>query len=279
MPGLTAPSDYSQEPPRHPSLLINAKASQFTIPFSLRVSQFFQTLITNRRRVFPFSVSDAIQCGATAFCLGCLLCHPLRFLLQEESRSDTHRRGHKQFGNLQTNAVDAATIVSWCKATIVVLLHSLHRGIRNKGGRCSLNYGCVEVTKTPKIDIVAVMLPKYNVTATLQCAGNRRTAMSKTKTVRGVGWNVSAIGNAIWGGAKLSDVLELVGIPKLTSVTQFGGRHVEFVSVDKCKEENGGPYKASIPLSQATNPEADVLLAYEMNGEVSGFDYAIFLQH
>lgn len=33
----------------------------------------------------------------------------------------------------------------------------------------------------------------------------------------------------------MSDVLELVGIPKLTSVTQFGGRHVEFVSVDKCK--------------------------------------------
>lgn len=45
------------------------------------------------------------------------------------------------------------------------------------------------------------------------------------------------------------------------------------------QEENGGPYKASIPLSQATNPEADVLLAYEMNGEVSTFDYAIFLQH
>ncbi|XP_015971927.1 sulfite oxidase isoform X2 [Arachis duranensis] len=117
------------------------------------------------------------------------------------------------------------------------------------------------------------MLPKYNVTATLQCAGNRRTAMSKTRTVKGVGWDVSAIGNAVWGGAKLSDVLELVGIPKLTSNTQFGGKHVEFVSVDKCKEEKGGPYKASIPLSQATNPEADVLLAYEMNGETLNRDH------
>lgn len=28
-----------------------------------------------------------------------------------------------------------------------------------------------------------------------QCAGNRRTAMSKTRTVKGVGWDVSAIGN------------------------------------------------------------------------------------
>ncbi|XP_023522051.1 sulfite oxidase-like [Cucurbita pepo subsp. pepo] len=113
------------------------------------------------------------------------------------------------------------------------------------------------------------MLPKYNVTVTLQCAGNRRTAMSKTRTVKGVGWDVSALGNAVWGGAKLADVLELVGIPKFSYSTQKGGKHVEFVSIDRCKEENGGPYKASIPLGQASNPEADVLLAYEMNGEVS----------
>ena len=38
-------------------------------------------------------------------------------------------------------------------------------------------------------------LPKFNVTATLQCAGNIRTAMSKVRKVRGVGWDVSAIGN------------------------------------------------------------------------------------
>lgn len=41
-----------------------------------------------------------------------------------------------------------------------------------------------------------------------------------------------------------------------------------FVELENHQEENGGPYKASIPLRQATNPEADVLLAYEMNGEV-----------
>ncbi|XP_010250747.1 PREDICTED: sulfite oxidase isoform X3 [Nelumbo nucifera] len=106
-----------------------------------------------------------------------------------------------------------------------------------------------------------------------KCAGNRRTAMSKVRTVKGVGWDVSAIGNAIWGGAKLADVLELVGIPKLTKSTPSGGKHVEFISVDMCKEENGGPYKASIPLIQATNPEADVLIAYEMNGEPLNRDH------
>ncbi|XP_043704204.1 sulfite oxidase isoform X1 [Telopea speciosissima] len=116
-------------------------------------------------------------------------------------------------------------------------------------------------------------LPKYNVTATLQCAGNRRTAMSNVRKVKGVGWDVAAIGNAVWGGARLADVLELVGIPKLAATTPSGGKHVEFTSVDKCKEENGGPYKASIPLKQATSPEADVLLAYEMNGEPLNRDH------
>jgi hypothetical protein len=44
--------------------------------------------------------------------------------------------------------------------------------------------------------------------------------------------------SAVWGGAKLADVLELIGIPKLTRVTKSGGKHVEFVSIDKCKVMN-----------------------------------------
>ena len=48
-------------------------------------------------------------------------------------------------------------------------------------------------------------------------------------------YNNSTCLSAVWGGAKLADVLELLGIPKLTSSTGLGGRHVEFVSVDRCK--------------------------------------------
>lgn len=39
----------------------------------------------------------------------------------------------------------------------------------------------------------------------------------------------------MWGGAKLADVLELLGVPKLSTTTSRGGKHVEFVSVDRCK--------------------------------------------
>ncbi|XP_028051796.1 sulfite oxidase isoform X4 [Camellia sinensis] len=195
MPGMTAPSDYSQEPPRHPCLKINAKEPfNAEPPRSALVSSYMTPVdFFYKRNHGPIPIVDDIE----RYCVSVtgLIDNPKQLFMKD---------------------------------------------IWN--------------------------LPKYNITATLQCAGNRRTAMSKTRTVKGVGWDVSAIGNAVWGGAKLVDVLELLGIPKLTSATSSGGKHVEFVSIDKCKEENGGPYKASIPLSQATNPEADVLLAYEMNG-------------
>lgn len=202
MPGLTAPSSYSQEPPRHPILQINSKEPfNAEPPRSALISSYVTPVdFFYKRNHGPIPIVDDIESYYVSIC------------------------------GLIENSKDL-----------------FMRDIR--------------------------MLPKYNITATLQCAGNRRTAMSKVRTVKGVGWDVSAIGNAVWSGAKLADVLELVGIPKLTSITRSGGKHVEFVSVDKCKEENGGPYKASIPLSQATNPEADVLLAYEMNGEPLNRDH------
>lgn len=202
MPGIKGPSDYSQEPTRHPCLQINAKEPfNAEPPRSALVSSYVTPVdLFYKRNHGPIPVVDDIERYCVSIC-----------------------------------------------------------GLVGNKKQLYMN----DIRK----------LPKYNITATLQCAGNRRTAMSKTRTVKGVGWDVSAIGNAVWGGAKLADVLELVGISKLTSTSQSGGKHVEFVSIDKCKEENGGPYKASIPLNQATNPEADVLLAYEMNGEPLNRDH------
>ncbi|KAK4483224.1 hypothetical protein RD792_010406 [Penstemon davidsonii] len=202
MPGLRAPSDYKEEPPRHPALAINSKE--------------------------PFN-------------------------------AEPHR---------------SALISSY--VTPVEFFYKRNHGpipIVDDVNKYSVSFtGLIDNQKELYMKDIW-KLPKYIVTATLQCAGNRRTAMSKSRKVRGVGWDISAIGNAVWSGAKLADVLELIGIPKYSHVTPRGGKHVEFVSIDKCKEENGGPYKASIPLIQATNPEADVLLAYEMNGETLNRDH------
>ncbi|KAJ3688592.1 hypothetical protein LUZ61_017756 [Rhynchospora tenuis] len=202
MPGLIGPSDYSQEPPRHPSLKINAKE-----PFNAEPTR-----------------QDLILSYIT----------PVDYF---------YKRNHGPIPIVED--IDRYSLA--IDGLVEKPIHLSMAQIR--------------------------LLPKYNVTATLQCAGNRRTAMSQQLKVRGVGWDISALGNAVWGGAKLSDVLELVGVSKFTSVTSAGGKHVEFISIDKCKEEKGGPYKASVPLSQATNPEADVLLAYEMNGEILNRDH------
>ncbi|KAL4655598.1 sulfite oxidase, mitochondrial [Arapaima gigas] len=102
--------------------------------------------------------------------------------------------------------------------------------------------------------------PKHTVTATLQCAGNRRMEMNQVKQVKGLSWGIAAIGNATWAGARLRDVLLEVGCKPGSNF-----QHVVFEGLDR--DVTGTAYEASIPISKAMSEEGDVLLAYEMNGE------------
>ncbi|XP_051933306.1 sulfite oxidase, mitochondrial [Hippocampus zosterae] len=104
--------------------------------------------------------------------------------------------------------------------------------------------------------------PKHTVTATLQCAGNRRSEMNAVKQVKGLNWGISAISNATWAGARLRDVLLAAGYD--ADAAQWA-RHVQFEGLDK--DVTGTTYGASIPVNKAIGEEGDVLLAYEMNGE------------
>ncbi len=103
---------------------------------------------------------------------------------------------------------------------------------------------------------------KQSVIATMTCAGNRRNEHSLIKPVSGVPWQAGAIGNAQWGGVRLSDLLKKAGI-------QTGAKHVWFEGVDEIKRSRGTiPFGASIPLEKAmsdsdTMPGA--LVVYEMN--------------
>lgn len=49
--------------------------------------------------------------------------------------------------------------------------------------------------------------PKHSVTATMQCAGNRRSEMNQIKMVKGLNWGAAAISTAEWTGVLLKDVL------------------------------------------------------------------------
>jgi sulfite oxidase len=97
------------------------------------------------------------------------------------------------------------------------------------------------------------------VTATLQCAGNRRAELAAVEPIPGeLPWGEEAIGNALWTGVPLARVLAEAGaLP--------GARHVAMTGLDET-ERHGHRFcfGGSIPLDKALSPE--VILAWEMNG-------------
>jgi sulfite oxidase len=98
------------------------------------------------------------------------------------------------------------------------------------------------------------------VTATLQCAGNRRAGLITIRDIPGEApWGPGATGTATWSGAALSDVLGVAG-------PLSGAAHVGFEGADLCPEAKPAQrFGGSIRLDKACRPE--VLLAWAMNGE------------
>ena len=104
-------------------------------------------------------------------------------------------------------------------------------------------------------------LPRHTIAATMECAGNGRSHLEPK--VKGVAWDIGAVGNAQWTGVLLRDVLERAGIAS-------DAREVVLEGADRgaIKEPPRPPgeihYARGLPLEKAN---ADVLLAFEMNGE------------
>jgi len=120
--------------------------------------------------------------------------------------------------------------------------------------------GLVERELKLSLGTLRQVFREHEVTATLQCAGNRRAGLVAVRDIPGEApWGPGATGTATWTGIALADVLALAGVLP-------GATHVGFVGADLC-----GPMKpperfaGSIPLDKACRPE--VLLAWGMNGE------------
>jgi len=102
--------------------------------------------------------------------------------------------------------------------------------------------------------------PEQKLTATLQCAGNRRRGFLEFGDIPGQHpWGATATSTAEWSGVRLSDVLR-------DAELRSGAAHVEFLAPDVAQEANPADgYGGSIPAAKATSGE--VLLAWAMNGE------------
>ena len=116
---------------------------------------------------------------------------------------------------------------------------------------------------------------RVNVSATLQCAGNRREELMALESIPNeLGWGVEAISHAVWSGVRLRDVLAEAGVEMDLAL------HVELGGLDQVERQHRQfRYGGSIPLGKALGPE--VILAYEMNGEpltsVHGFPLRVIV--
>lgn len=97
--------------------------------------------------------------------------------------------------------------------------------------------------------------PPATVTAVCQCAGARR-GWSEPH-VAGVEWGPGAVGNAVWKGARLKDVLAKAGLRKDAIEIVLDG--ADGPVLDKTPD-----FRKSIPVEKAL--EDDTIIAYEMNG-------------
>jgi sulfite oxidase len=98
------------------------------------------------------------------------------------------------------------------------------------------------------------------VSATLQCAGNRRAGLAAIRDIPGEApWGPGATGTATWTGVALADVLAVAG--PLREAAHVGFEGADLCSQPQPPERFGG----SIPIDKAGRPE--VLLAWAMNGE------------
>ena len=104
---------------------------------------------------------------------------------------------------------------------------------------------------------------RVNVSATLQCAGNRREELMAVESIPNeLGWGVEAISHAVWSGVRLREVLSEAGVGNDAD----SSLHVEFGGLDEVQRHNKNfHYGSSIPLSKALC--AEVILAYKMNDE------------
>lgn len=130
-------------------------------------------------------------------------------------------------------------------------VHEYRLSISGRGVKLPLNLTLADLQH---------LFVKHEMTATLQCGGNRRAGMNSVKPTQGLKWGTGAISTAVFGGVWLRDVLKLAGVEDMDDATDAGCKHVQFIAIDE-------PFDASIPVHKALNIHGDVMLAYEMNGQ------------
>jgi DMSO/TMAO reductase YedYZ molybdopterin-dependent catalytic subunit len=127
--------------------------------------------------------------------------------------------------------------------------------------------GAVRTPITLTIDDLRPM-PTIERAVTLECAGNGR--LDTRPLPIGEPWGDYAVSTARWTGAPLHAVLEAVqvgadGVEVRFEGADHGPYHLQPVLPETNKDDL--TFVRSLALEHANDPEAEILIAYEMNGE------------
>lgn len=99
-------------------------------------------------------------------------------------------------------------------------------------------------------------MPRVEIAAVNQCAGNSRGLFEPRVT--GAQWANGAMGNALWTGVRLRDVLEKAGV-------KAGAVQVRFAGMDEPVMPDAPDFSHTLAIDHARSEE--VILAYAMNGD------------
>ncbi|KVL63612.1 molybdopterin-dependent oxidoreductase [Burkholderia ubonensis] len=116
--------------------------------------------------------------------------------------------------------------------------------------------GAVKRTLNLSLDDLMRRFPRYEIAAVNQCSGNSRGFFSPR--VPGGQWGNGAMGNALWKGVRLKDVLDQAGVRANAVCVRFNG-------LDSGVIPQTPKFLKSLDIDHARDGE--VMLAYAMNGE------------
>lgn len=116
--------------------------------------------------------------------------------------------------------------------------------------------GHVNQTLSLSIKDILHGLPRVEIAAVSQCAGNSRIFMQPR--VAGAQWANGSMSNALWTGVRLKDVLDRAGVKPGAIQARFGG-------LDEPVIEGAPKFMKSLAIDHARDGE--VMIAFGMNGE------------
>jgi DMSO/TMAO reductase YedYZ molybdopterin-dependent catalytic subunit len=115
-----------------------------------------------------------------------------------------------------------------------------------------------EFGKKPTMSLPEIFAkyPRYELPAVAMCAGNGR-ALFRPR-VAGLPWERGAVGQAVWSGVRMADVIRDLAATD-------SAKHLIFETADVPPSPMTPPYTRSLPIDRLL--QEDVLLADRMNGE------------